>query len=64
MLMGEQIPYVKLGYKTLEDFICSVDTLATSRAPTGELLVDAVSTQQTKHITDMINKQKSSKKKR
>lgn len=64
MLMGEQIPYTKLGYKTLEEFVCSVDTLTTCKGPTGELLVDAVSSQQTKHITDMINKQKSSKKKR
>lgn len=64
MLMGEQIPYMKLGYKTLEDFINSVETLTISKAPTGEILVDAVSSQQTRHITDMINKQKSNKKKK
>lgn len=62
--MGEQIPYIKLGYKSLEDFICTVDTLTTCRAPSGEILVDAVSSQQTKHITDMINKQKGNKKKK
>lgn len=64
MLMGEQIPYVKLGHKTLEDFICTVDTLKTCKAPSGELLVDAISSQATQHITDMINRQKPSKKKK
>lgn len=62
--MGEQIPYVKLGYKTLEDFICSVENLVTCKGPMGEVLVDAVGSQQTKHITDMINRQKTTKKKR
>lgn len=64
MLMGEQIPYVKLGHRTLEDFLCSIDSLLTTKGPNGEMMVDAVASQQSRHITDLINRQKASKKKK
>lgn len=62
--MGEQIPYVKLGYRNLEDFLCSIDSLTVCKGPNGQILVDAVSSQKTIHITQMINRQKTSKKKK
>lgn len=62
MLMGEDIPYVRLGYKNLEEFLVTVDSLTTSRGPSGEMLIDAKASKETAHITSMINKQKSKKK--
>jgi hypothetical protein len=58
-LLGERIPYVKLGHKTLESFICSVPTLLTSRTSNGELLVDAQVSEKSAHISTMVHKQKS-----
>lgn len=62
MLMGEQIPYAKLGFRTLEDFIFSITTLKTHKGPNGELLVDAKASKESMHMSSMINKQKEKKK--
>lgn len=62
MLMGEPIPFVKLGFKTLEDFIFSIKTLKTHKGPSGELFVDAMASKESMHMTTMINKQKEKKK--
>ncbi|KAB0791266.1 hypothetical protein PPYR_03066 [Photinus pyralis] len=60
MLMGCEIPYQKLGYKTLELFIRSIPTLRITQQ-NGQLLVDAVVTQQSAHIAKFVEKQKTKK---
>lgn len=60
--MGEGIPYSKVGYKSLEEFITSIDCLITRRGPNGEMLVDAKASKDSAHLTNMINKQKTKKK--
>lgn len=63
MLMGERIPYFKLGFKKLEDFVQSEPTLLMSRGNNGEIYVDAKSCHKSAHITEMVHKQKADKKK-
>ncbi|XP_044261452.1 tudor domain-containing protein 7-like isoform X2 [Tribolium madens] len=62
-LLGERIPYAKLGYKSLESFITSIPTIITSRSPSGEIFVDAQVSEKTAHISSMVRKQKSVPKK-
>lgn len=62
-MVGEDIPYVKLGHRNLEEFLMTVDSLTTCRGPSGEMLIDAKGSKETAHLTDMINRQKSTKKK-
>ncbi|XP_973071.2 tudor domain-containing protein 7 isoform X1 [Tribolium castaneum] len=62
-LLGERIPYAKLGHKTLESFIISIPTIITSRSPSGEIFVDAQVSEKTAHISSMVRKQKSVPKK-
>ncbi|XP_018566265.1 tudor domain-containing protein 7 isoform X2 [Anoplophora glabripennis] len=62
-LIGERIPYFKLGFKRLEDFIQSVPTLVISKGVNGETFVDAKICQKSAHITEMVQKQKQDKKK-
>ncbi|XP_063926404.1 tudor domain-containing protein 7 isoform X2 [Zophobas morio] len=57
-LLGERIPYHKLGHKSLELFIQSVPSLITSRGPNGEMFVDAQVSEKTAHISSMVQKQK------
>nr|CAI5823977.1 unnamed protein product [Callosobruchus analis] len=61
-LIGERIPYQKLGFKCLEDFIESVPTLVLSEQ-NGEVFVDARMSQKSAHISEMVFKQKIEKKK-
>ena len=59
-LVGEGIPYRRLGYETLENFLTSVpDVCKISRKPTGEVVVVAVADESTKHIQDLVNRQTS-----
>lgn len=63
MLMGCDIPYIQLGYKNLEQFVCSISSLTTTRL-NGQLYVDAKVTEKSSHISKFVDKQKTSKKKR
>ncbi|KAL3271551.1 hypothetical protein HHI36_022028 [Cryptolaemus montrouzieri] len=60
-LLGEKIPYSKLGYKSVEDFISTLPSLTVTRSPNGEWFVDAKTSEKSNHITDMVNKQKTGK---
>nr|CAH7723418.1 unnamed protein product [Callosobruchus chinensis] len=62
ILIGERIPYQKLGFKRLEDFIDTVPTVVLSEQ-NGELFVDAKKNQKSSHISEMVCKQKTEKKK-
>ena len=57
-LVGEGIPYRKLGYDSLESFLTSVpDVCRMTRRPNGEVVVIAVADESTKHIQDLVSKQ-------
>ncbi|KAF5284655.1 hypothetical protein FQR65_LT13486 [Abscondita terminalis] len=62
MLMGCDIPFTQLGYKNLEQFVCSIPTLTTTRL-NGQLYVDAKITDKSSHISSFVNRQKAPKKK-
>ncbi|CAH1996529.1 unnamed protein product [Acanthoscelides obtectus] len=61
-LIGERIPYQKVGFKSLTDFIDSVPTLVLSEQ-NGELYVDAKINSKSAHISEMVCKQKTGKNK-
>lgn len=64
-LVGEGIPYRRLGFDSLETFLTSVpDVCRISRRPTGEVVVVAVADESTKHIQDLVSKQASKSKKK
>ena len=64
-LVGEGIPYRRLGYETLENFLNSVpDVCKISRRPTGEVVVSAVADETTRHIQDLVSRQTSKSKKK
>jgi len=64
-LVGEGIPYRRLGYETLENFLTSVpDVCKISRKPTGEVIVMAVADETTRHIQDLVSRQTSKNKKK
>lgn len=58
MLLGQDIPYAMLGYKSMEEFLSSSPTLITSRGPKGEFFVDAKPNEKSAHISDLVNQQK------
>lgn len=62
-LTGERIPFQKLGYSSLESFLQSEPSIVTTKSSNGQIFVDARTSDSSAHITNMINKQKSSKKK-
>ena len=64
-LVGEGIPYRRLGYETLENFLNSVpDVCKISRRPTGEVVVSAVADETTRHIQELVSRQTSKSKKK
>ncbi|KAJ2947850.1 hypothetical protein O0L34_g9639 [Tuta absoluta] len=60
-LLGEPIPYKRLGYATLEKLFLDVPGFKVSQQ-NGEWYVDAIASQETQHIAAMVSKQKGSKK--
>lgn len=64
MLMGYEIPYQKLGYQSLDEFVINAPTLLVTKGQNGQLLVDAKPNEKSCHIANMVAKQRSSKKKR
>ncbi|KAJ8975771.1 hypothetical protein NQ317_004821 [Molorchus minor] len=62
-LVGEKIPFFKLGFKKLEDFIQSEPSLVLTRHSNGDLFVDAKISEKSAHITEMVAMQKPEKKK-
>ncbi|CAG9821429.1 unnamed protein product [Phaedon cochleariae] len=61
-VLGDRIPYGRLGFRNLEQFISSVPTLVLSEM-NGELFVVPKVLQQSAHIAEMVHYQKADKKK-
>lgn len=64
MLMGTSIPFQNFGYKRLEDFLRNCPTLSLSIGPNGQMLVDAVPTEKSSHISSLVNRQKAATRKK
>lgn len=62
--MGMDIPFKKLGYNTIEEFIKSIPSLSVSTGSRGELLIDAKANEKSAHVAELVNRQKDSKKKK
>lgn len=61
-LIGTRIPYRRLGYSTLEEFLRDLRSVVRlARGPDGETMVHAVLTEATAHVAEMVKGQKSSK---
>ncbi|XP_013191242.1 tudor domain-containing protein 7 isoform X2 [Amyelois transitella] len=60
-LQGEFIPFKKLGYPSLDKLFLDVPGFKVTNL-NGEWFVDAIASQETQHIADMVSRQKSSKK--
>jgi hypothetical protein len=63
MLEGTDIPYEKLGYETLEQFLESVPGVSLSLGQGGEVLLEAIPNKNTAHLAALVSKQKSVSKK-
>ncbi|XP_017780173.1 PREDICTED: tudor domain-containing protein 7B isoform X2 [Nicrophorus vespilloides] len=62
-LMGCPIPFHKMGYSSLEEFLRNEQSLIVTGGPTGQIFIDAKGTEASAHITEMVAKQRPSKKK-
>ncbi|KAI4454865.1 tudor domain containing protein [Holotrichia oblita] len=63
-LIGSDIPYKKLKFDSLEELLSSMDNLNIVKGPGGVVYISARPTDKSSHITDLISKQKTSKKRR
>ncbi|XP_060066222.1 tudor domain-containing protein 7B-like [Ylistrum balloti] len=64
-MTGEPLPFRKLGYSNLDDFIFSIpDVVHIRKNNQGETTYHAKASQQTAHIQNMVSKQRNAKKKR
>ncbi|XP_044764017.1 tudor domain-containing protein 7A isoform X2 [Coccinella septempunctata] len=63
VICGQRIPYTRLGFRSVQDFISSIPTLTLTKTSAGEYFVDAKVSEKSVHITDMVSKQKNGKKK-
>ncbi|XP_014255922.1 tudor domain-containing protein 7A-like [Cimex lectularius] len=61
-LLGENIPYKQLGFKSLESFLESLPDISI-RHKNGEMFVEAVASANSQHITKLVERQKKSSKK-
>lgn len=61
----EPLPFKKLGFSNLDDFINSIpDVVRVRRNKQGEVVYHAVANEETAHIQSLVSKQKSTKKKK
>lgn len=63
MIVGEDIPYRKFGFNTVEDLLKTIPSVRLSYLPNGEAIVSAVTTQEVAHIVNFVAVQKNPKKK-
>ncbi|XP_059903041.1 tudor domain-containing protein 7A-like isoform X2 [Gadus macrocephalus] len=61
-LCGELIPHSKLGHHSLEDFLRSIPSVVRLEHRMGEMRCFAAICKETRHIAEMVARQKSSKK--
>ncbi|XP_064652910.1 tudor domain-containing protein 7-like isoform X2 [Lineus longissimus] len=65
VITGDHIPFKKLGYSTIDDFLRAIpDTASVRRNRDGDLTVYAVADESTAHLEKLIAKQKTNTKKR
>lgn len=62
-IIGCDVPFRKFGYKSLEEFLQSIPSLITKKTESG-FYIDARPNEKTTHISDMVNKQKNTSKKK
>ncbi|XP_012284701.1 tudor domain-containing protein 7A [Orussus abietinus] len=62
LLIGDNIPYRKLGFSTLESFLAEIPGIRVVKRGSDQF-VEALPTAETAHITKMISRQKSAPKK-
>ncbi|XP_078331753.1 tudor domain-containing protein 7-like isoform X3 [Crassostrea virginica] len=61
----EPLPFLKLGFANLDDFINSIpDVVRVRRNKQGEMVYHAVANEETAHIQQLVSKQRSTKKKK
>jgi len=58
MLAGSEIPYQKLGYQTLEQFLKSVPDVSLSLGKGGEAILSSMTNENTSHLAELVSKQK------
>ncbi|XP_033726486.1 uncharacterized protein LOC117316104 isoform X2 [Pecten maximus] len=64
-MTGEPLPFKKLGFNNLDDFIYSIpDVVQIRKNNQGEIMYHAKASQETAHIQNMVSKQRNTKKKR
>ncbi|CAL8333172.1 unnamed protein product [Lota lota] len=61
-LCGEQIPHRRLGYPGLEDFLRSIPSVVRLEHRMGEMRCFAAVCKETRHISEMVARQRTSKK--
>lgn len=61
-IIGENIPYRKLGYQSLEAFLKSISDIKISNKG-GQIYVEALPNEKSYHLSKLIAQQKSSNKK-
>lgn len=61
-MIGERIPYKKLGYSNLQELLKSESSLII-KTINNEIFVDAKRSEKSSHISDLVQKQKGPKKK-
>lgn len=62
MVAGEQLPYKQFGYSTVEAFVRTISDVIVTRK-NGELYVEAVPSKSSAHLTKLISRQKSTRRK-
>ncbi|GJQ79843.1 hypothetical protein Trydic_g23305 [Trypoxylus dichotomus] len=62
MLMGCDIPYKKMSFPNLEQLLSTMDNVNISKGPGGVIYVSAKPTDKSSHLTELISKQKTSRK--
>ena len=62
MIVGTRIPFQKLGFQSLEQFLKSIPNVSISCDRNGQMILDAIPTKKSAHLAALIEKQKSAPK--
>lgn len=62
-IIGETIPFKRLGYGKLEDFLRSIPEIKVN-CKAGDILIEAKEVQSSSHVTELVSKQKKTVKKK
>lgn len=60
-VIGEELPYKRLGYRTLVAFVKTIPDVVSLKVRDGETLLYAVPDETTQHISRMVSRQRSSR---